>query len=36
LGLNHDFKKGGFLAIDYAGRNVMLRISHIGIQLEDV
>lgn len=31
LGLNHVFKIGGFLAIECFGRNVMLRISHIGI-----
>jgi hypothetical protein len=36
LGLNHEFKKGGFLAIECFGRNVMLRISHIGIQIEDI
>ena len=36
LGLNHEFKKGGFLGIECFGRNVMLRISHIGIQEEDI
>lgn len=36
LGLNHDFKKGGFLAIECFGRHVMLRISHIGIQEDDI
>ncbi len=36
LGLNHSFKKGGFLGIECYGRNVMLRISHIGIQEEDI
>ncbi len=36
LGLNHEFKKGGFLSIECFGRNVMLRISHIGIQEEDI
>jgi trehalose 6-phosphate synthase/phosphatase len=36
LGLNHEFKKGGFLGIECFGRNVMLRISHIGIQVEDI
>jgi trehalose 6-phosphate synthase/phosphatase len=36
LGLNHEFKKGGFLSIQCYGRQVMLRISHIGIQEEDI
>jgi len=36
LGLNHEFKKGGFLGIECYGRSVMLRISHIGIQVEDI
>ena len=36
LGLNHEFKKGGFLGIECFGRNVMLRISHIGIQEDDI
>lgn len=36
LGLNHEFKKGGFLGIECFGRNVMLRISHIGIEEEDI
>lgn len=36
LGLNHDFKKGGFLGIECFGRTIMLRISHIGIQVEDI
>mmetsp|Transcript_17784 Transcript_17784/g.12732 ORF Transcript_17784/g.12732 Transcript_17784/m.12732 type:complete len:267 (+) Transcript_17784:499-1299(+) len=36
LGLNHYFKVGGFLMIECFGRNVMLRISHIGVQLEDI
>jgi trehalose 6-phosphate synthase/phosphatase len=36
LGLNHEFKKGGFLSIECFGRNVMLRISHIGIQDDDI
>ena len=36
LGLNHEFKKGGFLSIQCFGRNVMLRISHIRVQEEDI
>lgn len=36
MGLNHEFKKGGFLGIDCFGRTVMLRINHIGIQLDDI
>jgi len=36
LGLNHEFKKGGFLVIESFGRSVMLRISHIGIMEEDL
>jgi len=36
LGLNHEFKKGGFLAIESFGRSVMIRISHIGVMEEDI
>ena len=36
LGLNHEFKKGGFLAIECFGRSVMIRISHIGIEVDDI
>lgn len=33
LGLNHEFKQGGQLGIEYFGRTVMLRISHIAIDI---
>ena len=36
LGLNQEFKRGGFLGIEYFGRTVLLRISHIGIQEQDI
>jgi trehalose 6-phosphate synthase/phosphatase len=36
LGHNHEFKKGGFLGIECFGRNVMIRISHIGVQEDDI
>mmetsp|Transcript_57649 Transcript_57649/g.79161 ORF Transcript_57649/g.79161 Transcript_57649/m.79161 type:complete len:114 (+) Transcript_57649:938-1279(+) len=36
LGLNHEFKKGGFLGIEAYGRNVMLRVSHIGVETNDI
>ncbi|CDW83346.1 trehalose-6-phosohate synthase [Stylonychia lemnae] len=34
LDLNYEFRRGGCLGIDYDGRNVMLRIGHVGIEKE--
>jgi len=31
LGLEHRQMTGGFLAVEYAGRTVMVRVSHIGV-----
>jgi trehalose 6-phosphate synthase/phosphatase len=36
LGLNHEFKKGGFLQIECNGRPIMIRVSHIGVDVEDI
>lgn len=36
LGLNHEFKQGGKLGIEYYGRTVMLRISHIAVDIRDI
>ena len=36
LGLNHEFKQGGQLGVEYFGRTVMLRISHIAIDIKDI
>ena len=36
LGLNHEFKKGGFLVMNCYGRTVMIRVSHIGIEIKDI
>ena len=33
LGLNHTYMQGGRLGIEYYGRTVMLRISHIGVEV---
>lgn len=33
LGLNHEFKQGGQLGIEFFGRTVMLRISHIAVDI---
>ena len=34
LDLNYEFRRGGYLGIDYEGRHVMLRIGHVGIEKE--
>lgn len=36
LGLNHEFKQGGHLGIEAYGRFVMLRISHIAVDIKDI
>ena len=32
LGIDHHFSRGGYLLLDYYGRNIMIRIGHLGIQ----
>ena len=32
LGIEHHFSRGGYLLLDYHGRNVMIRIGHLGIE----
>ena len=32
LGIDHHFSRGGYLLLDYYGRNVMIRIGHLGIE----
>lgn len=34
LDLNYEFRRGGFLGVTYEGRNVILRIGHVGIEKE--
>lgn len=36
LGLEHHFRMGGFLELDYGGRNVILRIGHVHLQYDDL
>lgn len=36
LGLDHHFRMGGFLELDYEGRTVMLRIGHVHIQYDEL
>ena len=36
LGLNHTYMQGGRLGIEYFGRTVMLRISHIGVEVSAI
>lgn len=36
LGLEHHFRIGGFLELDYGGRNVMLQIGHVHVQYDDL
>jgi trehalose 6-phosphate synthase/phosphatase len=31
LGLEYEFSRGGFLGINFHGKNVMIRVNHIGI-----
>ena len=31
LGLDHEFKRGGFLGVEYGGRHVMLTVSTFGV-----
>ena len=32
LGIDHHFSRGGYLLLDYYGRNIMIRIGHLGIE----
>lgn len=34
LGLDHHFRRGGFLELDYCGRNVTIGIGHVHVQYE--
>ena len=36
LGLHHSFRQGGHLGIDAYGRFVLLRISHIAVDIKDI
>ena len=36
MGLNHTYMQGGRLGIEYYGRTVMLRISHIGVEVKGI
>ena len=32
LGIDHHFSRGGYLLLDYYGRNIMIRVGHLGIE----
>ena len=32
LGLEYEFSRGGYLGINFHGKNIMVRVSHIGIE----
>lgn len=34
LGLNYEFRRGGYLGINFHGKNVMIRVSHISIDVD--
>ena len=36
LGLDYTFLPSGAIAIEYAGRNVMVKVSHVQISFEEV
>lgn len=36
LGLDHHFTLGGFLGIEYGGRNVMVKICHVNVEYNDL
>lgn len=36
LGLEHSFRRGGTLGIDFGGRNVLVRIGHVNIMYENL
>ena len=31
LGLDYEFRRGGYLGINFHGKSVMVRVSHIGV-----
>lgn len=31
MGLDYEFRRGGYLGINYHGKQVMIRVSHIGV-----
>lgn len=36
LGLDHRFIFGGFLGIEYGGRNVMIKIGHVNVEYKNM
>jgi len=36
LGLDFNFSQGGYLSINYFGRNIMLRVGHLGVEPERI
>ena len=32
LGFEIEFRKGGYIGVNFHGKNVMIRVSHIGIE----
>ena len=34
MGLDYEFRRGGYLGINYHGKSVMIRVSHIGVDQE--
>jgi hypothetical protein len=36
MGLDYEFSRGGYLGINFHGKNVMLRVSHIGIDEDQI
>jgi len=36
LKLEVSIKKGGFMLVQYHGRNILLKVNHIGIDIEEV
>ena len=35
MGFKHEFKRGGTIEIEANGRTISLRISHVGVDIED-
>jgi trehalose-6-phosphate synthase len=36
MGFKHEFKRGGTIDIEANGRTISLRISHVGVDIEDL
>ena len=34
LGLEYEFRMGGYLSVNFHGKNVMIRVSHVGVDQE--